>query len=887
MASRLYSLILRSFPREFRARHAAAMIAQFDEQRRVTEGQPLRRGLLWLRATLDALRHGLAFRLGAERPPGRPSPLPNDVRQAWRAIRAQRGHTVTSVALLAIAISVSTAVFAIVDAQILTPVPFPDAASLVRVMSAPAPHRPDVPYMPEELVRAWEAQQSLFVAAGAFNQGGSAVLGDDQTGRQNVGLAYFTPSLFATLGVGPIAGRTFVEGEGQPGRDRVVVISESIWRARFNRDLAAIGQTLVINDVPATIVGVMPASFAFPFGGVKVWLPLDVTQPTAGRVADLVARSRFGADRRTLDDRVAAVAPGIIAQALKPWRYPTAAILALDQMHFVSPQTRESIILLACATLLLLVTAAANLSSLTMTQVLARTRQMAIQSALGASRARLIRQALFEQILIGLAGAALSVPLAWLAVRLAQTLGPDVFTKWTTHILALDARGLAVLGGLALTTPVLTGLVPALAGSRTSVVEILKQDTRVGTPGRGSRLLRRLLVTTEIACAVVLLVAGALLVRSFLRLQAVDRGFDTRRLIYAHVSFLTHAFPSPLSRRVFLDHATDRLAAIPGVEAVTITAGVPPVDGQISFGYIALDGQPETARYVQLPIYIVRPNFFAITRIPIVQGRPFSDNEPDTSAIVSQSFAAATWPGTSAIGHRFRLDESWPWEEVVGVAGEVRSESLDESRTPFEAYYPYARTALSKVSPEPAKTTAAYTGTGELLVRAANTKGVMPLVRGAIAATDRRIVIDQIETVENLYQDSLAQPRMLLILMAIFSAAGLLVAGIGVYGVLSNLVRQQLREIGVRLMLGADSAAMARMVLRGGLMLAGTGTLVGIIVAALCGRVISTMLFGVRTTDAASYVVVTVVIGAATIAAAWLPARRAAKADPAALLRDN
>jgi putative ABC transport system permease protein len=887
MSSRSYDLILRCFPREFRVRHGAAMAAQFDEQLHATTHRPIARVGLWLRAAVDALRHGVALRIGGRRQLGRPSPLPNDLRQAWRSLRSRPGHALTSVGLLAVALSVSTAVFAIVDAEILTPSPFPDARALVNIFTAQVPHHPDSPYLSPELARAWLARTDLFSAGGALAQGGTAVIGDDQTGRQDVGVAYFTPGLFLTLGVRPVAGRTFIDGEGQPGRDRLVVIGESIWRARFNRSPSAIGQTLVVNDGPATVIGVMPASFAFPFAGVKIWLPLDLAYTPASRAAEVTVRSRFGADHAALDDRVAAIASSVVALSGKPSRSPTAAVQGIDDVSFMTPKTKQSIVVLACATLLLLLTAAANLSTLTMTQMLSRTRQVAIQSALGASRARLVREALIEQLLIGLSGAALAVPLAWLFVRLAQTLGPTVFTQWTTHMVALDGRGVLVLGVLALSIPLLTGLVPALAGSRTSVVDVLKQDARAGTGGRGSRVLRRVLVTTEIVCAVVLLTAGALLVRSFLRLQTVDRGFDTHSLIYARLSFPARAFPSPLSRRLFVDQAVERLTATPGVAAATLTGGVPPKSGQTSFGMVSLDGQPETSRRITLPIYTVRPKFFAITGIPIVQGRAFAESELGTNAIVSESFAAAMWPGQSAVGHRYRLFTNDPWHEVVGVAGEVRTGGLDDARTSFEAYYPYTRQDLSAVSAIPDKAPGPYSGTGTVLVRAANASAVMPLVRDALTAIDRRVRIDTIEPVEDMYQESLAEPRMLLVLMALFSAAGLLVAGVGVYGVLSTLVAQQLREIGVRLMLGAEPSAMARRVFQGGLALAGFGTVVGIVAAVVCGRVLSSVLFDVRATDLASYVVVTVVIAVATITAAWLPARRAAKADPASLLRDN
>jgi putative ABC transport system permease protein len=353
------------------------------------------------------------------------------------------------------------------------------------------------------------------------------------------------------------------------------------------------------------------------------------------------------------------------------------------------------------------------------------------------------------------------------------------------------------------------------------------------------------------------------------------------------VNFPAHAFTSPLARRLFSDQAVARLSATPGVDLATMTAGVPPSSGQTSFGKIALDGQPPSSRGFVLPGYIVRPDFFAVTGIPIALGRPFATNESPESVIVSQSFAGTMWPGTSPLGHRYRLGDGDSWKQVVGVAGEVRSKGLDDSRTPFAIYYPYPRPALDTVSATPETTTGPYSGHATFLVHTVNATAAIPAIRAAILKVDSRILVDKVDTVESLYQDTMAEPRMLLVLMAVFSAAGLLVAGIGVYGVLSKLVAQQLREIGVRLMLGAEPSAMAWRVFRGGLTLAGLGVALGLVAAALASRILGSILFDVRGTDMGSYAVVAAVIGVATIAAAWLPARRAAHVDPAALVRET
>jgi predicted permease len=880
----LYRLVLLAFPEDFRRHHGAAMAQQFDEQRRAAKSRPVAHLTLWPRAIIDAVRHGLGQRMqGPEQAP-RPSTFSPDLRQAWRSVMSRKTSAAISVALLAVALTVSTSIFSLVDALLLRPAPYPQSQNLYDIYSAQNATKLGVPYMPAPLVRAWAVRTDLFSAVGAYAQGGTALIGGGETTREAVGQVYADPGLFAVIGVRPLAGRTFSADDVRPGNDQVIVIDESIWQSRFNRDPGAIGQPLLVNGVPMTVLGVMPEQFGYPRHNIKLWRPLDLSPGGGVRNPQPLARGRSDLSRAALQAGVGAAATGIMAQGES--RFRSAALRPMDESHLDQP-TRQSIWLLAGATLLLLVTAGANLSSLTMTQMLARTRQVAIQSALGASRFRLVRQALLEQCLIALGALAIAVPLTSLALSAAPTLMPDRFTAWTMHLANFDLRAGLLMGLLAFGTPILASLIPAMAGSRASVVELLKQDTRSSTAGRGSRALRQLLVVTEIVCAVVLLVGGALLVRSFLRLQAVDRGFDTSRLAYAWIEFPAREFPSPLSRRLYIDRAMTEIAAATGITAVTIGSGLPPHSGQINFGNIALDGQPTGTVNLALPAYIVSPDFFSITGIPIVQGRSFQPDDPATSVIVSQSFASAFWGGTSPVGHRFRLDDSSPWKDVVGVAGEVKSDGLDDARTPFEAYYPYIRPAATSLSSAPVASSDTYSGQTMLVIRAGDARSAVPVVRSALLRVDSRVMIQQLEAVEDLYGDTLQQPRMLLWLMVAFSAAGLLVAAVGVYGVLSSLVAQQFREIAVRLMLGAEPAAMSRTVFRGGLSLAAIGAAIGVVSAALASRWIGSVLFGVQPTDVTSYAVVIVVLASAAIAAAWIPARRAASVDPAALLREG
>lgn len=886
MSSRAYALILRCFPRDFRARHASAMASQLDEQRRATAGRPLARIALWIRAAVDAVRHGFALRFGSQRPSGRPSPLPADVRQAWRSLVARKGTALVSITLLAVALAVSTTVFGVIDALLLRPAPYAHPDQLFEIFTKELDGRRGQPYMPAGEAQTWVARTDLFTAAGGYAQGGLAAFGASSDEFGTLGQVYATSGLFDAIGIRPLLGRTFIAGEGAPGNDRVAIISASAWRSRLASDPGAIGRTVWVNGTPTTLVGIMPDAFTYPRLNIDLWRPFDLATAPPDRTIQMLVRARPSRSSATLADRFAILSLGVAAASSHdPTKGRGWMLQPIGASRTPPAETRQALWLLAAATALLLLTAGANLSSLTLSQIFGRARQMAIQSALGASRSRLMRQALAEQVFIGIAALALAAPSAVLAMRAARALMPDTLTIWTMHVAALDLRAAAVMVVVAIGAPVLAALAPAWLASRTSVLSLLQQDSRSSSGSRQSRVLRQVMVVTEVTCAVVLLVTGALLVRSFIALTRVDRGFDSDRLISVKIDYPARAFPSPLSRRLFIDGAVEQLRQTPGVASVTLATGVPPDWGLISWGNIAIDDHAPSTEVTLMANY-VQSDFFRTTGLPVLAGRPLTASDDAAHVVISESLAAALWPGMSAVGHRFRLSDKSPWSEVVGVARNVRTTRLDDDAT-FAEYVPYVQPPVSALSAAPASTSEAFSGFATIIVRANDVGHLGPVIRAAIRSVDRRAVVREVTPVEALYAKTIAQPRLLLWLMVAFSGAGLLVAAIGVYGVLSSLVAQQLREIGVRLMLGAEPAAMHRRILRSGLGLAATGTIIGVIGAVAASRLVSSVLFAVRATDAVSYVVVILVVMIATMAAAWLPARRAAAADPAALLRDS
>jgi putative ABC transport system permease protein len=844
----------------------------------------------------DVLSLGLRARLGWAPRVSEQTPRPSrrsrshgsaivvDLRHALRALLARRADTLLSVVLLGTGLATSSTIFGVTDSLLLHPVPFPEPAQLVQLVSVLPGGKITTPSLPRDLAPRWLKRTDLFAVGGAFMPTSALVTGDGDP--EVFPASYLSPGLLETLGARPAQGRTFSPDEGRAGADRVVIISDDVWAKRFGRASTIIGRTLHVNEADYTIVGIMPPSFRFPYERQRLWLPLSLTAPPPALATGYVvvtARMAPGLTREQLRQQVEAAGPSVAAQALKPWRYG-ASTSFLDEVYMDST-TRRSIWLLFGATVLLLVMACTNVANIGLAQVFTRTRDAAICSALGASRVRLIRRALVEQLVVGVLALVVAWPLTAGGLHLAQTLLPPSFTFSSLSVIGLDQRVIALMVVLALLTPVAAGLAPALAGSRAAVLDALRVESRSTTGTRKSRRFRHGLVVTEVACAVVLLVSAALLVRSFVRMQQTDVGFDSHNLVSVELRFPASHFASGVSRDLYVDRAIERVGQLPSVKAVTAATGVPPVNGSISFGSVEVENGGKPIENIMASGYEVHPEFFAIVGIPLRAGRLFTPDDGADRVIISASLASMFWPGQNATGKRFRwTDGAGSWFEVIGVAGTVR-ESFDASREMPQIYEPLQR--HTPEHPAPAPTRDAIAGYMHLAARVVDPVAALPSIRRALKDVDPMILVAAVEPVDDELAHDRDRPRFLLALMLVFATAGLALAAAGIYGVLACLVSQRLREIGVRLMLGADPRRIAGRVIASGLAAVVVGICVGLAVAAAIGRSLSSLLFNVDAFDPGSYVVVALVLLSVGGASAWRPARRAMLVDPMTLLRSE
>ncbi|HEX6976286.1 MAG TPA: FtsX-like permease family protein, partial [Vicinamibacterales bacterium] len=612
------------------------------------------------------------------------------------------------------------------------------------------------------------------------------------------------------------------------------------------------------------------------------------------------------APRRRID-ALALLAPGVTMQAAQERLDVIAAdlnrarpIAAGWNVRLMPPRggrvndsTRRALEILFGAVTLVLLIACANVANLFLAQALARRREIAIRSALGATRWRLVRELLAESLLLAGAGGACGLALAWWGVGAAAALAPEQLTRWTATEIAIDRRVLFFTLGCSLATGLLFGILPALQASRSGDGGWLKGRTRTGSGGTSRT--RHVLVVAEVALSVVLLVGAALLIRSFVRLSQVDVGFNPDNLLSITMSLPAAKYPQP-PRRAFYDALTAAVKSMPGVQAVTLASGTPPTAGGIHFSdQFEAEGGRRYGQMLILPDTDVTPEYFATLGISLVEGRLFGANEPDESAIISRTMAEWFWPGESAIGRRVRLNPKSLWRSVVGVVGEVRQMGINESRptqvrmkeapaTAFEMYSPFW-------TPEPAPASLSRPGgprafaQATFVVRAIDPMAIVPPIKAAVWAIDKDQPIGRVALVDHLMSDSIKEQRFALVLMTSFAALALVLAGAGLYATLSHLVLQRRQEIGIRMALGASVRDVLRLIVSRGAALAGVGLAIGLLSAAALSRYMASQLYEVEARDPLSFFVVALALLAIAIVACVIPTRRALSVDPAAALR--
>jgi putative ABC transport system permease protein len=812
-----------------------------------------------------------------------------DVRHALRLMRRDPAFTFTALATLALGIGLNTAIFSVAYGVLWRPLPYPDPDRLILILSGQQTDNGI------QMFRAWSpaAHAKLQPRVTSVEQLAVYHMRDAQlTGRGEplqLRALEGSPNFLATLGVNPALGRTFLTGAAAADDDNSAIVTDRLWRSALKADPAIVGQTITIDGLARTVVGVMPPGFSFkpmtPGGALPesdLILPnrwVDDSGGNAflwllGRMKPGVLPERAEAELTTLVNE-----PSTRAAALmKPGTRALAVVTGLQE-HGAAPIRTLLLILLGAVTFVLLI-ACVNVANLQMARLTARRGELAVRMALGAGRRRIVRQLLTEAVVLSLLGAALGVLLARLAVGAALPLVPDGALARTGDIV-IDTRVMVFCLGLSLLSTVLVGLVPALRISGASFGEgraLHGGETRSTGDRQGERL-RTLLVATQMALTLVLLVGAGLLIHSFVRLTAVSPGFEPSGehgvVQTIRVTLPQRLYDEPARIHAFARGVLDRIQHLPGVRSASLV-NMAPFGNMFIKGDFDIEGQPTPTLYVGKPK--IDADYFKTMGIPLLAGREFTAQdtaEAPKVAIVSERIVREYFPRGpgEAIGRRVRLSDRGGWLTVVGVVADVRQSGLDQEPEAM-LYVPFQQ-----------ERAAFFLQFVSFVVRTATPASVVDGVRAEIRSAAPDLPIESTATMDEAVAASVAQPRFRMLLLALFAIAATLIATCGIYGLMAYAVTQRRREIGVRMALGAEGRDVLRLVLSRALRVVIAGVMLGLAGAFAATRVLQTFLFGVTPTDPIAFTVVTLALIAVGLIAAWLPARRATRIDPVAALR--
>lgn len=807
----------------------------------------------------------------------------HDIRLGWRGLTANRASAGLAVATLALGIGLSTAVFSILDSVLWRPVPYRDADRFVELAAFNIQRKFSfMGFYSPPLMQAWRSQTDLFDRVEGYDT--PSLVQTTEAGSEMVAGAIVTPGLISMLGVPPEAGRIFGPGDGQSATANLVVISDAFWRASLKRDPDAVGRQLVFDGERYQIVGIMPPAFRFPNGQVQVWVPYDVAHPPTGskaaRTLTPIARLAPGVST-DVAKREARARGARISDSAGEGSDMTAEVYGIG--NYVDDKTRQSLWILAGAVGFLFLVVCTNVANLALARSILQGRDLAVRSALGASRGDLIRETLVESGLMAAAGCAAGVGLALLLIQVARAALPDSMIASALNPLSLDQRATAFAVGLGSLAALLFGLPAAFVASGSSVAHLLGASSRGVSASPLSRRLRSALVVTEVSVSIVLLVGAALMTRSFLKLESADKGFDSTNLISVRLGLPAQGYADLAVRNRFMQDAADRLRQTPGIVGVT-ASGLPTDIRPIMLGPAEFGHRPgELTEPLILPMHDVPPDYFTMLGLRLLKGRTFGPGDTAEAVVVSDSFARKYWLDGNALGGQFRGQDR-SWHTVIGIVADIRPMAADQKGRGFDLYFQTGKAPQAMVPRMPVSSIAEYRN---LVVRATHPAEAIAALPAAIHAVDPNVVIWRTALVDHLYADAIARPRVVLALMATFAGVGLLLALAGIYSVLSYLVTQRVREIGIRLALGATPRDIGRLVLRNGLGLTAAGLVAGLALAAALTQVMRTLLYEVGPSDPLSMAAVSAMLFGTAMLASWWPARRAMRVDPVRLLRED
>ena len=798
-----------------------------------------------------------------------------DLRFALRILWNSPGFSAVALLALVLGIGANTAMFSVVNAVLLRPLPFRDPGRLVMVWEA-SPRTGQNNVANPQNVADWQTRNRSFEAMAAYVpfQQTMSLTGDGAP--EEVPGNYATREFFSILGVQPILGRNFLPEEDVAGeRNNIALISEGLWRRRYGADPGILGKKLVVRGTPVSVIGVLPASFRFPDVKADIWelVHLDPQAPRRGRFLAPIARLRPGvsvaqaqADMHRIAAQLAAENPAFDTK----WG---ASVVPMRE-QFTGELRTPLLVLLAAVGLVLLISCA-NVANLMLMRSSARQREMAIRTALGASRARIIRQLLAESILLGGVGGGLGLLAAIWAKDILLAMLPESMSVAKVNSVTIDHNVLAFTLLVSLCTGLLFGLLPAVRVSRPRLSEALKEGGRAASASLNRNRARAALVASEIAVALMLLIGAGLLIKSFFRYENVPPGFQPDRILSLRISLTSARYPNLQQAGAGLSEILRRIEQVPGVKSAG-SIQFPPLSGLRSATgfWVADEPAPKPGDEPVTDVSIVTPGYFGTMSIPLIRGRLFDQRDRAGApqvVIISQALARQQFPRQDPIGRPLFVQwgRKTPYQ-IVGVVGDVRQIGLDREPAP-NVYFPDAQ--------EP-------NGGGTLVIRTpADPMKLAPAIEQVIHAYDRDQAIADIQPLEAYLASSVARPRFQSVLIASFAGLALLLAAIGIFGVMSYSVAQRAHEIGIRVALGARSGQVLRLVVGQGLALALTGTAAGLAGAFALTRYLKSLLFEVSPTDPMTFIAVPLLLCAVALAASYIPARRATRLDPMVTLR--
>lgn len=815
-----------------------------------------------------------------------------EIKVALRGLAKSPGFTAIAIVTIALAIGANTAVLSLVNALLIRPLPYKNPQQLVLVWEQFANQGLDrIPVSAPEYLD-YEKELQSYERIAAFDYVDLNLTGGEMPER--VQGAVVSPSLFPLLGISPIRGRAFESNETQAGRDDVVVISARLWQRRFNSDPNVLNSKLALNGRTYTVVGIMPASFEFPLPlfnvqgnqfaeRADIWKPISFTEDElksrGSRSYGVIGRLRSGLSAKQAQAELNTITANWIPRFKDNYAVETgfgARVYGLQEQ--VVGGMRPALLILLGAVALVLLIACANLTTMLLARGGSREREMAIRVALGAGPLRLLRFLLIESVLLSVIGGVAGIVTAIWGLDVLAAVGAKTVPR--LHEVNLDATVLSLTFVISVATGVLFGIAPALASARPELTEALKEGGRGASSGVRRNQLRNTLVVSEIALALVLLIGAGLLMKSFVHLQNVNPGFNAKNVVTAELSLSLLKYPRGKPVIDFYAEVLRRVRALPGVQTAAFT-NVLPLSGSNTDNSFHIEGRNEmqTKVFPDEEIRSITPDYFRVLQTPLLRGRLFT--EADTAdapgvVIVNQAMAKKYWPGEDAVGKRINFGDADPnnikWFTIVGVVSDIHHQGLDVDPKP-EFYLPHPQRA--------------YRGMILTVRSAQDPRALIPTLRKEIGAIDPDQPLANVRTLETVTSESIAPRRMSVVLLGAFASIALLLAAVGIYGVISYLVVQRTHEIGVRMALGAQRQDVLQMVVGHALKLVGIGALIGLALAFLSTRALAALLYSVSAFDLTTFLFVTITLAGVALIASYIPALRATRADPMIALSHN